>query len=132
MKKHIGLFSALLLTVFAVPLVCAQEVRQYGNASWYASSLHGRKTASGECYDKDDYTGAHRNLPFGTMVKVRNLYNGKEVIVRVNDRGPFIKSRIIDLSRAAAITLGILNMGTARVSLEVISLPVIADPGSSS
>lgn len=132
MKKNIGLFSALLLTVFAVPLVCAQEVRQYGNASWYASSLHGRKTASGECYDKDDFTGAHRELPFGTMVKVKNLNNGKEVIVRVNDRGPFIKSRIIDLSRAAAITLGILNMGTARVSVEVISLPISADPGSAS
>jgi len=132
MKKNIGLFSALLLTVFAVPLVWAQEVRQYGNASWYASSLHGRKTASGECYDKDDFTGAHRNLPFGTLVRVKNLYNGKEVIVRVNDRGPFIKSRIIDLSRAAAITLGILNIGTARVSLEVISLPVSSDPGSSS
>lgn len=132
MKKNIGLFSALLLTVFAVPLVCAQEVRQYGNASWYASSLHGRKTASGECYDKDDFTGAHRELPFGTMVKVKNLNNGKEVIVRVNDRGPFIKSRIIDLSRAAAITLGILNIGTARVSIEVLSLPVSADPGSAS
>jgi len=132
MKKNIGLVSALLLTVFAVPLVCAQEVRQYGNASWYASSFHGRKTASGECYDKDDFTGAHRDLPFGTLVKVRNLNNGKEVIVRVNDRGPFIKSRIIDLSRAAAITLGILNIGTARVSLEVISLPESADPGSAS
>lgn len=132
MKKNIGLFSVLLLTVFAVPLVFAQEVRQYGNASWYASSLHGRKTASGECYDKDEFTGAHRELPFGTMVKVKNLNNGKEVIVRVNDRGPFIKSRIIDLSRAAAITLGILNIGTARVSIEVLSLPVSADPGSAS
>ncbi len=132
MKKNIGLFSVLLLTVFAVPLVFAQEVRQYGNASWYASSLHGRKTASGECYDKDEFTGAHRELPFGTMVKVKNLNNGKEVIVRVNDRGPFIKSRIIDLSRAAAITLGILNIGTARVSLEVISLPVSSDPGPAS
>ena len=132
MKKNLGLYSVLLLTVFAVPLVCAQEVRQYGNASWYASSFQGRKTASGECYDKDEYTGAHRDLPFGTLVKVRNLNNGNEVIVRVNDRGPFIKSRIIDLSRAAAITLGILNIGTARVSLEVISLPVSADPGPAS
>ena len=132
MNRNVGLFSILLLIVFAVPLVCAQEVRQYGNASWYSSSLHGRKTASGECYDKDEYTGAHRELPFGTLIKVKNLNNGKEVIVRVNDRGPFIKSRIIDLSRAAAITLGILTMGTARVSIEVISLPESADPGSSS
>ncbi len=132
MNKNVGLFSILLLIVFAVPLVCAQEVRQYGNASWYASSLHGRKTASGECYDKDEYTGAHRELPFGTLIRVKNLGNGKEVIVRVNDRGPFVKSRIIDLSRAAAVTLGILNMGTARVSIEVISLPESADPGSSS
>ncbi len=132
MNKKTGILSILLLIVFAVPLVWAQEVRQYGNASWYSSSLHGRKTANGECYDKNELTGAHRELPFGTLVKVKNLNNGKEVIVRVNDRGPFIKSRIIDLSRAAAITLGILNLGTARVSLEVISLPVIADPGSAS
>ena len=132
MNKNIGLFSILLLIVFAVPLVYAQEVRQYGNASWYSSSLHGRKTASGECYDKDEFTGAHRELPFGTVIRVKNLGNGKEVIVRVNDRGPFIKSRIIDLSRAAAITLGILNIGTARVSIEVISLPESADPGSAS
>ena len=132
MNKNTGIFSILLLVVFAVPLVFAEEVRQYGNASWYSGSLHGRKTASGECYDKDELTGAHRELPFGTLVKVKNLNNGKEVIVRVNDRGPFIKSRIIDLSRAAAITLGILNLGTARVSIEVILLPVIADPGSAS
>ena len=67
MNKNIGLYSILLLVLFAVPLVCAQEVRQYGNASWYASSFHGRKTASGECYDKDEFTGAHRELPFGTI-----------------------------------------------------------------
>ena len=132
MNKKTGLISILLLLVFAVPGVSSQEVRQYGNASWYGNSLNGRKTASGECYDMRGFTGAHRQLPFGTLVRVRNLRNGKEVIVRVNDRGPFVKSRIIDLSRAAAVSLGILNMGTVRVSVEVISLPEDENPGSAS
>jgi rare lipoprotein A len=131
MNKNIGLLLILLLVVSPCP-----GFRRGGSPVrkrfLVLELLHGRKTASGECYDKDELTGAHRELPFGTLVKVKNLYNGKEVIVRVNDRGPFIKSRIIDLSRAAAITLGILNLGTARVSLEVISLPVFADPGSAS
>jgi peptidoglycan lytic transglycosylase len=132
MNKKIGLLSIFLLLMFAVPGVFSQEVRQYGNASWYGNSLNGRKTASGESYDMHDFTGAHRQLPFGTLVKVKNLRNGKEVIVRVNDRGPFVKSRIIDLSRAAAASLGILSMGTARVSIVVISLPEDVDPGSAS
>jgi len=114
-----------------VSYVSAQEFRQYGNASWYGNSFHGRPTASGESYDMHEFTGAHRDLPFGTVIKVKNLRNGKEVVVRVNDRGPYIKSRIVDLSRAAASMLGIVSRGTARVSIEVISFPDGSTPGSS-
>lgn len=119
----ISLLSILLLILLVLPGLASDQVRQYGNASWYGRSFHGKRTASGESFDMHEYTGAHRNLPFGTLVKVRNLRNGREVMVRVNDRGPFIKSRIIDVSRAAATALGIVNRGTARVSVEVISLP---------
>ena len=119
----ISVLSVLFLFFIVLPGMATDQVRQYGNASWYGRSFHGKRTASGESYDMHEFTGAHRNLPFGTMVKVKNLRNGKEILVRVNDRGPFVKSRIIDVSRAAATALGIINRGTARVSIEVISLP---------
>jgi len=125
----IAVLSVFCFLFLIFPDASAQELRQYGNASWYGGSLHGRKTASGEYYDMHEFTGAHRDLPFGTLIKVRNLRNGKEVVVRVNDRGPFVKSRIIDLSRAAASVLGIVSRGTARVSIEVISFPH-NEPGS--
>lgn len=125
----------VLLSIFCFAFLIlsdasAQELRQYGNASWYGSSFHGRKTASGESYDMHEFTGAHKDLPFGTLIKVRNLRNGKEVVVRVNDRGPYVKSRIVDLSRAAASVLGIVSRGTARVSIQVISFPHNENPGS--
>ena len=94
-----------------------------GIASWYGSEFHGRRTASGEIYNMYDYTAAHKTLPLGTYVKVINLENGKSVIVRINDRGPFKKGRIIDLSYAAAKKIGIIEKGTARVRLEIISKP---------
>ena len=84
---------------------------QKGMASWYGPGFHGRKTASGERFDTGDLTAAHLSLPFGTKLLVRNERNGKEVVVRVNDRGPYIKSRIIDLSQAAAKALGIDGIG---------------------
>lgn len=93
---------------------------QRGKASYYADSFAGKRTASGEIYDPQKLTAAHRTLPFGTRVRVKNLYNDREVIVRINDRGPFIKSRIIDLSRAAAEKLGMINYGVAEVLIEVI------------
>lgn len=123
--------TVLFLLFPVVSYVSAQEFRQYGNASWYGSDFHGRPTASGESYDMHEFTGAHRDLPFGTVIKVKNLRNGREVVVRVNDRGPYIKSRIVDLSRAAASMLGIVSRGTARVSIEVISFPDGSTPGSS-
>ncbi|MBS0291584.1 MAG: septal ring lytic transglycosylase RlpA family protein [Proteobacteria bacterium] len=88
-----------------------------GQASWYADSLHGRRTASGERYDREEYTAAHRSLPFGARLCVRSLVNGRTVIVRVNDRGPFTPGRIIDLSRAAAEDLGMVGLGIKSVEL---------------
>lgn len=128
----ICILSTLLLFVSSLPCLSSEDFRQYGNASWYGKSFQGEETASGESFDMHELTGAHRNLPFGTMVKVTNLFNGKEVVIRVNDRGPFIKSRIIDLSRAAASAIGIISRGTVRVSIEVISLPSDSTAGSSS
>jgi rare lipoprotein A len=91
-----------------------------GIASWYGPGLHGNKTASGEIFDQNALTAAHPTLPFGTRVRVVHAGNGKEVVVRINDRGPFSGNRIIDLSRAAAESLGMLRQGTARVRLFVI------------
>lgn len=98
---------------------------QRGIASWYGQRFHGRRTASGETYDMHALTAAHPTLPFGTIVRVRSLVNGREVDVRINDRGPHIRRRIIDLSRAAAHALGLLEAG-AGVKPVVISLP---EPG---
>ena len=89
--------------------------KQTGNASWYGSAFHGRKTASGERYDMHDFTAAHRTLPFGTIVKVTNPENGKTALVRITDRGPFHGNRIIDLSYAAA---KYLNVTVSKVELE--------------
>ncbi|MEO1200644.1 MAG: septal ring lytic transglycosylase RlpA family protein [Pseudomonadota bacterium] len=97
----------------AVPLAQAVEV-QCGQASWYAMTS---RTASGERADPNAYTAAHRTLPFGTMVRVTNLGNGRSVVVRINDRGPFTGGRIIDLTRRAANDLGFINAGTARVQI---------------
>ncbi len=89
-----------------------------GKASYYANRFQGRKTASGAQFDKKDYTAAHRSLPFGTMVRVTNLANGRMVFVKVNDRGPNIKDRIIDLSRAAAREIGLVDDGIGDVRIE--------------
>jgi rare lipoprotein A len=106
-----------ILMITALPSLADAE---QGVASYYADSLHGNPTASGEPYDKDKLTAAHRSLPFGTRVKVTNLDNGKSVVVLINDRGPHVKSRVIDVSGAAAIELGLLDSGTASVDLEVV------------
>jgi len=93
-----------------------------GVASYYADDFNGRKTASGEIYDMNGLTAAHRTLPFGTRVKVTNIDTGKSVVVRVNDRGPFKDDRVIDLSLGAAKQLGLIDLGTARVVLQVLVL----------
>lgn len=92
-----------------------------GIASWYGPGFHGRKTASGERYNQRDLTAAHKTLPFGSTIQVTNMDNGKSVVVRINDRGPFVRGRVIDLSRAAAEKIGMMGTGTARVELASIS-----------
>lgn len=98
-----------------------------GVASYYGGNFHGRKTASGELYNKHKLTAAHRTLPFGTLVKVTNIRNGKWVIVRINDRGPYSKKRIIDVSFRAARHLGI-NTGKGIVRVKVEELPPLTPP----
>lgn len=93
-----------------------------GSASWYGLALHRRRTASGERFDMNAFTAAHRTLPFGTKVCVHSLVTGKEVLVRINDRGPHTAGRIIDLSRAAALALDLLGTGIKEVAL---SLPAV-------
>lgn len=91
--------------------------------SWYGDGLHGQSTASGEAYDLGAVSAAHRELPFGTWLQVRNLANGKKLEVRVNDRGPFKEGRDLDLSREAARRLGFLDQGTAEMEVRVLTLP---------
>lgn len=91
-----------------------------GYASWYGKQFHGRKTANGEVYDMDAMTAAHKELPFNTRVRVVNVRTGKSVVVRINDRGPFIEGRIIDLSRRAAGKLGMFFSGTTKVRIEIL------------
>ncbi len=102
----------------------APRVRtQVGIASWYGADWHGRKTASGEHFNMHGHTAAHKSLPLGTIAKVTNLENGKRVMVKINDREPYKKGRIIDLSHAAAKSIGMLKDGTAKVKVEVIAMP---------
>lgn len=94
--------------------------RQQGVASWYGPGFHGKKTASGEIYNMNGLSAAHNTLPLNTVVKVKNLHNHQEVTVRVNDRGPFVGDRVIDLSLGAARKLGMVGPGTVPVSLVVV------------
>lgn len=102
------------------PLPSAEGYQENGIASWYGSQFHGRKTANGEVYNMDADTAAHRTLPMNTYLLVRNQENGREITVRVNDRGPFVKNRIIDLSRRSAKQLGMMQQGTARVRITAL------------
>ncbi|MEJ8804427.1 septal ring lytic transglycosylase RlpA family protein [Pontibacter sp. H249] len=96
---------------------------QTGEASWYGSKYHGRKTSSGERYNKNDMTAAHKTLPFGTKVKVTNIENDESVVLRINDRGPFVGDRIIDVSEVAARKLDFHAQGIGNVKVEVLELP---------
>lgn len=102
------------------PLKSAQNFVETGIASWYGPGFHGKKTSNGERYNQNELTAAHKILPFGTMVQVTNLENGRSTKVRINDRGPFVGSRVIDLSRAAAKSLGMLGKGTAKVRITAL------------
>ena len=109
-----------LLTLIALITLCLplSAQTQSGKASYYAKNFNGRRTASGERLHRDSLTCAHRSYPFGTMLRVTNMLNGRQVVVRVNDRGPFRKGRIIDLSWAAAKAVGMIAQGIAPVTVE--------------
>ncbi|WP_397407844.1 septal ring lytic transglycosylase RlpA family protein [Polaromonas sp.] len=114
-------------------LLAGEPAREFerGAASWYGPGFHGRLTASGERYNMNAFTAAHRTLPFGTMVRVHSLVNGRDVDLRITDRGPFSRNRIIDVSRAAAAELGMLGLGFKEVVLlvpESTAAPVAAPP----
>ncbi len=115
-KPIAALVVGLLLLL---PQVFALEA-ETGEASWYGPGFHGRRTANGEVFDKEALTAAHRTLPFGTLVRVRNLDNGREALLRINDRGPFARGRILDVSEAGARALGMIESGTARVRIEIV------------
>ena len=111
----------ILLIFFSGTTLTPRQEVSHGLASFYADRFEGRPTASGEPYRKNEYTAAHRTLPFGTRVMVTNTRNDKSVIVRINDRGPHVKRRIIDVSRAAAEELDFIKEGVTQVSLKVLT-----------
>lgn len=116
MKIRHFLFIVSLLTLFTATGMSAQET-VVGNATYYGHKFHGRRTSDGSRYHRDSLTCAHRTLPFGTLLKVRNARNGREVVVKVTDRGPFGRGRIIDLSYAAAKEIDMVGAGVARVEV---------------
>jgi len=124
----LGACARAVVTTPPVPLRMGAE--EMGLASWYGNRHHGRRTASGEVFDMNDFTCAHRSLPLGTRLMVTNLDNGQVVEVRVNDRGPFVDGRIVDLSYSAARALGAVGSGVIRVRLRIIGLPKPAPAGS--
>ena len=120
---RIALAACFIASVQIFPVQIASASSQQiisGSASWYGGQFHGRKTANGERYNQNALTAAHKTLPFGTKVRVTNESNGKSVVVRINDRGPFVGKRVIDLSRAAANAVGMVQRGVARVKVEVL------------
>lgn len=100
------------------PLKSAKGFIEEGIASWYGPGFHGKKTSNGEKFNQNAMTAAHKLLPFNTKVSVTNLSTGKTIVVRINDRGPFVNNRVIDLAKGAAIKLGIIGSGTARVLIK--------------
>lgn len=120
-KIHRAVLLALALTYATSVQATSAPQTITGVASWYGPGFHGRTTANGERYNMHGLTAAHKSLPFGTEVKVTNGSNGKAVIVRINDRGPFVGSRIIDLSKKAAEAIDMIGPGTASVTVEVLT-----------
>lgn len=113
-----GLMTFVPATAQAINSKILSAKSQKGTASFYARDFHGRRTANGETFNMEKLTAAHPTLPFGTFVRVTNLSNGKDVVVRINDRGPYVKGRIIDLSKSAAREIGLLRPGIAEVKVE--------------
>jgi len=125
-RRLLAVPAAAALVLVLTAAACSRLPRARGGgvetgiASWYGPDYHGRETSSREIFDQNDMTAAHRTLPFGTYVMVTNLENDRSVVVRVNDRGPFVRGRVIDLSYASARVLGIVGPGTARVRIETL------------
>ena len=115
-----NIITALVLAVTTCAF--AETYKTNVHASYYADKFHGKKTASGELFDMNDFTCAHKELPFGTILRVTNLENNRSVDVRVNDRGPYVAGREIDLSKAAARQLDMIRTGTATVKIEIVRL----------
>jgi rare lipoprotein A len=109
------------------PMPDSKGFRQHGIASWYGKDFHGKKTSNGEIYDMYAMTAAHKTLPLGTYVQVHNLENNRKLEVRINDRGPFVRGRIIDLSYTAAKELGLVGPGTAKVEIVALGTPSTTD-----
>ncbi len=132
LRTPVALLLGLLLSVSCTgrksPPGPHSSWRERGIASWYGPGFHGKPTASGERYDMHDRTCAHRTLPFGTWIEVRRLDNGLRVRVRVNDRGPFIRGRIVDLSFGAAQALNLVSVGTAEVEIRTVGFEPPAGP----
>lgn len=124
--------SALLDDQTQAPLVTGVPWKQRGLASWYGKKFNGRRTASGERFSASGFTAAHRTLPIPSYVRVRRVANGEEVVVRINDRGPFHPGRVLDLSFAAAHKLGIVSLGSAEVEMELLTEEEWRFSGSSS
>ncbi|MBK8946706.1 MAG: septal ring lytic transglycosylase RlpA family protein [Ignavibacteriae bacterium] len=131
LQKFLQIFYIILFSLNLISCSSSREFSEYDNvegiliedgiASWYGIEFHGKSTANGETYNKNDFTAAHRTLPFGSIVRVTNLDNGKYVIVRINDRGPFAKNRIIDLSQKAAQKIEMISNGSAKVELQLLN-----------
>lgn len=128
MKKALATV-ALLTTLMPIvsDALASSGQTQKGMASYYHDSLHGRKTASGQRYSKNRLSAAHKTLPLGTRIRVTDTKTGRSIVVKVNDRGPFAKGRIVDLSREAASELGMIGKGVAKVELKVVSMPKRGD-----
>ena len=127
MELPATLRMAVLLAFLAAAMAMAEAASANptdsivtGIASWYGEPHHGRRTASGDIFDQDALTAAHPSLPFGTLVRVTNMENGRTVDVRVNDRGPTVRGRILDLSRAAAKKLGAIGAGLVKIRMQIL------------
>lgn len=119
--KIFAVSTIILATIPALAFTAIpSQANTSGQASYYGQKFHGRTTANGERFDMHALTAAHRTLPFGTKVRVTNSHNDQSVVVRINDRGPFVGGRVIDLSRSAANSIGMIRSGVAPVSIEVL------------